>query len=96
MTSVKKFKRLPQHIGIIPDGNRRWAQSKGLEKQDGYKSGINPGLELYEVCKELNIKEMNEDSRISRSGSGGWYWVMRSRVVAVVKSLGVRGLESRR
>jgi len=44
----------------------------------------------------LNIKEMNEDSRISRSGSGGWYWVMRSRVVAVVKSLGVRGLESRR
>ena len=55
---MKKFKRLPQHIGIIPDGNRRWAQNKGLEKQDGYKFGIEPGLELYDLCIELGIKEM--------------------------------------
>jgi undecaprenyl diphosphate synthase len=58
MTSIKKFKRLPQHIGIIPDGNRRWAQNKGLEKQDGYKFGIEPGLQLYDLCIELGIKEM--------------------------------------
>ena len=55
---MKKFKRLPQHIGIIPDGNRRWAQNKGLQKQDGYKFGIDPGLELYDLCIELSIKEM--------------------------------------
>jgi undecaprenyl diphosphate synthase len=55
---MKKFKRLPQHIGIIPDGNRRWALNKGLEKKDGYKFGIDPGLELYDVCIELGIKEM--------------------------------------
>lgn len=55
---MKHFKRLPQHIGIIPDGNRRWAQNKGLEKQDGYKFGIQPGLELYSLCIELGIKEM--------------------------------------
>jgi undecaprenyl diphosphate synthase len=55
---MKKFKRLPQHIGIIPDGNRRWAQNKGLEKKDGYKFGINPGLELYDLCIKLGIKEM--------------------------------------
>src|SRR5665647_530674 len=55
---MKDFKRLPQHIGIIPDGNRRWAQNKGFEKQDGYKFGIRPGLELYEVCLELGIKEL--------------------------------------
>jgi len=55
---MKKFKRLPQHIGIIPDGNRRWAQNKGLEKQDGYKFGIEPGHELYDLCIELGIKEM--------------------------------------
>src|SRR5665647_3663733 len=28
-TVMKSFSRLPQHIGIIPDGNRRWAQHKG-------------------------------------------------------------------
>lgn len=55
---MKKFIRLPQHIGIIPDGNRRWAQSNGLAKQDGYKFGINPGLELYDLCIKLGIKEM--------------------------------------
>ena len=36
------YKRLPKHIGIIPDGNRRWAQENGLKKQEGYKFGINP------------------------------------------------------
>jgi len=55
---MNKFKRLPKHIGIIPDGNRRWAVDQGLEKQDGYKFGIQSGVELYDVCIELGIKEM--------------------------------------
>ena len=55
---MNNFKRLPQHIGIIPDGNRRWAQNKGFEKQDGYKFGIQPGFELYNLCLELGIEEM--------------------------------------
>ncbi len=29
-------KKIPLHIGIIPDGNRRWAVSKGLENVKGY------------------------------------------------------------
>lgn len=55
---MHKFKRLPRHIGIIPDGNRRWAQNKGFEKQDGYEFGIQPGLELYNLCLELGIEEI--------------------------------------
>ena len=55
---MNNFKRLPKHIGIIPDGNRRWAQNKGFEKQDGYKFGIQPGFELYNLCLELGIEEM--------------------------------------
>ena len=50
--------RLPNHIGIIPDGNRRWAQKNGLNKEDGYDYGIKPGFELYKECKELGIKEI--------------------------------------
>lgn len=52
------FSRLPQHIGIIPDGNRRWAEKNGYQKQDGYKFGIDPGFELYKMCLALGIKEM--------------------------------------
>ncbi len=55
---MKQFKRLPRHIGIIPDGNRRWALGNGLNKEDGYEHGISPGFELYRECIELGIKEM--------------------------------------
>ncbi|SHH99635.1 undecaprenyl diphosphate synthase [Clostridium collagenovorans DSM 3089] len=50
--------RLPKHIGIIPDGNRRWAQSNGLSKEQGYDLGLDPGLELFKLCKECGIKEI--------------------------------------
>lgn len=52
------FKRLPNHIEIIPDGNRRWALSNNKEKHEGYKYGINPGFELYKICLDYGIKEM--------------------------------------
>jgi undecaprenyl diphosphate synthase len=53
-----KFRRLPLHIGIIPDGNRRWAEKNGLAKEEGYEKGLEPGLKLYEMCVELGINEL--------------------------------------
>ena len=55
---MQKYQRLPQHIGIIPDGNRRWAQYNGMHKEEGYDYGISPGFELYKECIELGIKEI--------------------------------------
>ncbi len=51
------YKRIPTHIGIIPDGNRRWAQKQGLEKKDGYSYGISPGFSLYEIMIAMGVKE---------------------------------------
>lgn len=50
--------RIPNHIGIIPDGNRRWAVEKGMTKDKGYESGLNPGLKLFKLCQEVGIKEI--------------------------------------
>ncbi|NMM62702.1 undecaprenyl diphosphate synthase family protein [Clostridium sp. P21] len=50
--------RLPNHIGIIPDGNRRWAVNHGLGKEAGYAWGLQPGIETFKICKELGIKEL--------------------------------------
>lgn len=58
MQQSPKLKRLPRHVGIIPDGNRRWAASRGMEKQEGYQRGLEPGLMLYEMCLELGIPEL--------------------------------------
>lgn len=51
--------RLPKHIGIIPDGNRRWAKGQGMDKSEGYGHGISPGMSLYHMCRELGIGEMS-------------------------------------
>lgn len=51
--------RIPKHIGIIPDGNRRWAVEQGMKKEDGYAEGISPGMSLYRTCREMGIEEMS-------------------------------------
>lgn len=55
---MKTLKRIPLHIGVIPDGNRRWAVNQGMNKHEGYDHGIDPGFALYQTCRDLGIKEM--------------------------------------
>lgn len=50
--------RIPKHIGLIPDGNRRWAQGNGLQKQDGYEYGLEPGLQALKLAQEYGIDEV--------------------------------------
>ena len=50
--------RIPNHIGVIPDGNRRWAASRQMPKEKGYLVGLNPGLSLFKLCKEVGVKEL--------------------------------------
>ena len=50
--------RIPRHIGLIPDGNRRWAENRGLPKEAGYEKGLYPGLQFFKLCKELGVEEV--------------------------------------
>jgi undecaprenyl diphosphate synthase len=50
--------RIPSHIGVIPDGNRRWAVQQGLSKEMGYQQGLEPGLKLLNLCREVGVKEL--------------------------------------
>lgn len=49
---------VPAHIGIIPDGNRRWATQHGLKKEDGYEHGLLPGVRLLRAAKERGVREL--------------------------------------
>jgi undecaprenyl diphosphate synthase len=51
--------RLPRHVGFIPDGNRRWAEARGLSKHAGYAAGIEPGVALLDECRALGIAEVS-------------------------------------
>jgi len=50
--------RIPNHIGIIPDGNRRWSVNMGLSKEKGYDHGLRPGLEVFKLCQQAGVKEI--------------------------------------
>ncbi len=50
--------RIPKHIGIIPDGNRRWAKNRGLKKEEGYSFGLMPGIELLRAARKSGIREL--------------------------------------
>ncbi len=42
------------HIGMIPDGNRRWARERGLEPCEGHKKGAEKGELFIEWCIDHN------------------------------------------
>ena len=50
--------RIPKHIGIIPDGNRRWAKQNGLNRKNGYLYGLDSGLRLLRAAKKSEISEL--------------------------------------
>jgi undecaprenyl diphosphate synthase len=56
-TRRHRFSRLPRHVGIIPDGNRRWAEARGNPRRTGYAAGLGPGMELLQLCRKLGIEE---------------------------------------
>lgn len=47
---------VPRHIGIILDGNRRWAATQGKARELGHEAGAEIAEELLDWCHELNIK----------------------------------------
>jgi undecaprenyl diphosphate synthase len=48
--------RIPQHIAIIPDGNRRWAKKRFANSQEGHREGADTLMETVKAAKELGIK----------------------------------------
>ncbi|WMJ79099.1 polyprenyl diphosphate synthase [Clostridium sp. MB40-C1] len=50
--------RIPKHIGVIPDGNRRWSLLNGMSKEKGYSWGLAPGLMLFKLCQKIGVKEL--------------------------------------
>jgi undecaprenyl diphosphate synthase len=56
---ARPFSRVPRHIGVIPDGNRRWAEGRGSPRREGYASGVLPGVRLLDFCRELGLEELS-------------------------------------
>ena len=49
-------KKVPQHVVIIPDGNRRWAKKRGLSPIEGHKKGLETALAVVRGSRDLGVK----------------------------------------
>jgi undecaprenyl diphosphate synthase len=47
--------RLPRHVGVIMDGNGRWATARGLNRTQGHREGVKRAKELVERCLGIGI-----------------------------------------
>lgn len=48
-------RRIPRHIGVILDGNRRWARAAGSPAAHGHRKGADKIAELLTWCAEVGV-----------------------------------------
>ena len=48
--------KMPKHIAIIMDGNRRWAKAKGLPANYGHKEGAKTLEKIVRYCNKIGLK----------------------------------------
>ncbi|MGB3903905.1 MAG: polyprenyl diphosphate synthase [Anaerolineae bacterium] len=56
MDATEPLSSIPYHIGIIMDGNGRWAQDHGLPRLEGHRAGTENIRRVLEACGEYGVK----------------------------------------
>jgi len=49
---------LPQHVGIIMEGNGRWASQRGLPRTEGHKAGVDAFERVCEYAADMGIPHL--------------------------------------
>ncbi len=50
-----RFRYLPRHIGIMMDGNGRWAKQHGLARLEGHRRGTQNVRRVLDACQHFGI-----------------------------------------
>ena len=48
--------RLPSHVGLIMDGNGRWARKRNLIRTQGHKEGLNAAKRVVQTASDLGLR----------------------------------------
>jgi short-chain Z-isoprenyl diphosphate synthase len=48
--------QIPRHVGVILDGNRRWAKASGAPKSRGWRAGADKVEEVLGWCDEVGVQ----------------------------------------
>ncbi len=56
MSNLPPKEFMPKHIGIIMDGNGRWAKERGLDRSEGHIAGAKVFRTISDYCHEIGIE----------------------------------------
>jgi undecaprenyl diphosphate synthase len=54
-SAVKKFDLLPTHVAMVPDGNGRWAERRGLPRLYGHRAGADNMHRMVQYLNEYPV-----------------------------------------
>lgn len=54
-TTLPPGTKVPKHLAIIPDGNRRWARARGFPTFEGHRQGFNRVVPLVRTARDFGI-----------------------------------------
>lgn len=58
LESQVKAREVPKHVGIIMDGNGRWAESRGLPRLEGHREGSTSVREVTRSARRIGVKAL--------------------------------------
>ena len=58
-STKKKITKLPTHVAIVPDGNGRWAEKRGLPRLSGHQEGAKNTYRMVQYLNEYPIKYLS-------------------------------------
>lgn len=84
--------RVPGHIAIIPDGNRRWSVRKGISRQEGYATGIRKIGDVLKWCKASDVRMLTmwgfstDNFKRDRKEVGGLFELFKENLKKAIDS----------
>ena len=83
----KVSKKVPYHIVLFPDGNRRWAKKRGLPTLKGHYQGYRNLIEFCKWCKKRGVRVL------TAFGFSTENWNRSKKEVSYLMNLFERGLK---
>lgn len=90
--------KMPKHIGVIMDGNGRWAKSRGLKRTMGHKQGVENLRTIVKECKRLEIPYLTvyafstENWKRSEEEVSSLMWLLEQYMAKEMKELHKEGV----
>ena len=56
MSSVPDTENMPRHVGIVMEGNGRWAEQRGMDRREGHRAGVEALRRIVRAAGDLDIQ----------------------------------------